>query len=471
MDKICRGSHIGKSLSVPGLHAGQDVKAAGMPNSNDGRLLALGASVPKLRIPRRSHPKEHAIHPATARLQALGSKLDLALKSRGAITQRSDGPGNQPARRRFCESQKRPMPVPVEATLRMHEHMYAALVISPCSSAQHRSPSPTFVNSEDWMSHDERQHERTMSEGCSGRPSIPNFTARLRRMHSGKMTENSENWLHLDCEDATPATSTIANGFDFLPSRGKRMNYEKDNAMQRRLRLDSETEQEPYRVQRRHDFPSPVGKVRIEKGQGIQRCRSCSPETLQQLQQRHQQGLGRQRSVPTLGTEASILVVDAQHRTSEEMALSIMPDTPPCDSGSAVGQPKFLMGNELITWESTGRRGANSCMKHGLQSSGGRGSLSQKARSMVNLRDHRNSDDVRDQLNPDGVAGGAGCRGPPPQSRIQCFGEISHLPSSMQKDSAYMHSGVSNHRYTKRSPGVFSPNVTRVPILHVSKTA
>mmetsp|Transcript_74672 Transcript_74672/g.147927 ORF Transcript_74672/g.147927 Transcript_74672/m.147927 type:complete len:197 (-) Transcript_74672:45-635(-) len=193
----------------------------------------------------------------------------------------------------------------------------------------------------------------------------------------------------------------------------------------------------------------------------------------------------RQRSVPTLGTEASILVVDAQHRTSEEMAQSIMPDTlgdcegfgttktTLCSTASTLpkstaGQAKYMVGNELISWETTGRRGAESCMKHRTESSGGRGSLSAKARSMVNLRDHRNSDDVRDQLNPDGVAGGAGCRGPPPQSRILCFGEISSLPSSMQKGSAYMYSGLSTHRYQPRSPGRYSPNVARVPIAHVS---
>jgi len=461
MDKICRGSHVGK------LFASQD-KAAGAGAHDD-------ASVPKLRIPRRTNPKEHAIHPATARPQSVGCLLDLSLKSGGAITQRTTRPSNLSLRRRFCDPQNRPTPS-LEAT-------------SPCLSPHHRSPSPTFALSQDWMSHDSPQREGTVAEGCSDRLTLlsSNFKARLGRPgHSGKITGNSENWF----EDATPASSTTANGFDFMPSRGKRTCYEQDSAVQRRLRLDSETERETYRMQRRHDFPEPIGRIRIEKS--MQRMR-------------------RHKSVPTLGTErtitkdgdaaavayekysrwksawhgsqeASVLVVDAQHRTSEEMALSIMPDTP-CDSPSgggtkstlcsttrntlpksAAGQPKFLVGNEIITWESNGRRSANLCMKHGLESSGGGGSLSQKARSMVNLRDHRNSDDVRDQLNPDGVTGGAGCRGPPPQSRIQCFGEISSLPSSMQKDSAWMHSGLSTHRYTARSPGVFSPNVTRVPI-------
>lgn len=343
-----------------------------------------------------------------------------------------------------------------------------------------RSPSPTFCVSEDWMGYSSPHGDHDAdSRDKPGELTMPfsNCSSQLRRQHSGRITENSENWLRANGENAKPAPPTIANSENYNPSRGKKTNYAKEqNGVKARLRLDL-SQMENQRTHRRHEFPESLQSQRqIEQ---LRQASPCLPL----------QGTTNDVSGGSQGSQACALV-DAQHRTSVEMAITIMPDAAPVASGTAealcIGQQKYMIGNELVDWQSNGRRTATFCVKHGLQ-----GALSKQAKSMVNLRDHRNSDAVREQLTlpvatatikqPMSVRTGASCMysaGPlhativaPPlaaqlEQRVHCFGEFSSLPSTMQKDTAYLHSGLNVVKFSSRSPGVFSPNVQRVPISH-----
>eukprot|EP00913_Durusdinium_trenchii_P012465 g11701.t1 len=63
-----------------------------------------------------------------------------------------------------------------------------------------RSKSPNFDVSEDWMAWS-RPPEPSSPRHDGGMMPSSNFKSPLRRMHSGKITRNSENWLRMDGQD------------------------------------------------------------------------------------------------------------------------------------------------------------------------------------------------------------------------------------------------------------------------------
>lgn len=188
-----------------------------------------------------------------------------------------------------------------------------------------------------------------------------------------------------------------------------------------------------------------------------------------------------------VGSSHSQNVVCVMHRTSAEMAASLMPEASARQEACPLEQRKYMIGNELVDWQTHGRRAAPVCAQQAAQvAQVVQGSLAQKATSMVNLRDHRNSDVMREQMQLP-VAVEASPENPSPQTamsrvqssvtvspyvrpvdlRVYSFGELSSLPSTMQKDTAYIHSGLKVVKYGVRSPGAFSPNVVRIPAAQV----
>merc|ERR1712060_186038 len=87
----------------------------------------------------------------------------------------------------------------------------------------------------------DHQHcEQDMGHAVAATESSSSAAAQLRRQYSGRMTENSDNWLRVGGEDSRPAAPVIANSTDHVQSKGKKINIAKDaDNMKRRLRLDS----------------------------------------------------------------------------------------------------------------------------------------------------------------------------------------------------------------------------------------
>lgn len=124
--------------------------------------------------------------------------------------------------------------------------------------------SPTFCQSEDWVRYSSPRAEGHHEDESDARaramerymPSS-NFSSRIRRMHSGRITANSDDWLA--CAEGEPDPKpAISNSETHLPSRGKRVNIGKDpDVVKGRLRQDP-AQVEVARPRRRMDFPEQV---------------------------------------------------------------------------------------------------------------------------------------------------------------------------------------------------------------------
>jgi len=383
-----------------------------------------------------------------------------------------------------------------------------------------RSNSPTFRVSEDWMAYSAsspcsdlpvRQSSRTPATARAGgrlaaeggevtaarevvdsgkeRLMMPssNFARAQRRGHSGRITQNSENWATVPPEEAKQAPHLIANSENHRLSRGKKVNLAKDpeNA-KRRLRMDS-SQLENGVTQRRHEFREQSEQLRdVSPRSASQFPVGAAVDAFQEDSQCSSRPCG---------------LVYAQQRTSAEMVATIMPGT----QALVPDQCKYLVGGEIVDWQSNGRRQAGACAHHAVQVG-----MPAKMMSMAKLRDHRNSDLIRDHLQQRAVhATGAPpppmrATGAPPPSvmhaqphlvaareaavptsvptyvyaapvttgttepHVHSFGGCSMLPSTTSKDAAYTHSGLNVVKYGTRSPGAFSPNMQRTP---VSKTS
>lgn len=338
-------------------------------------------------------------------------------------------------------------------------------------AASPRSPNRSFQVSEDWMRYSSGATDREGRDGChektaavEGTMPSSNLSTRVRRQQSGRITENSDNWLRAGGESSRPGPPVITNSENYNPSKGKKTGFvQEPSNVKRRLQMDA-TQAESLRSQRRHEF--------AEASQPLSRQLSPRPpeqpaacDTTAGSGGGHTQG----------GT-----AVGVQHRTSAEMAASIMPERSVGAEVASPEQRKYMVGNEIVDWQKNGRRTGPACVQKVVQ-----GSLSQKAMSMVNLRDHRNSDVVREQLqtlpaeaSPEHPRSQriAPCVQPPVyltpyvqqvSPRVFSFGEYSSLPSTMQKDTAYLQSGLKIVKYSTRSPGTFSPNVPRAPAAQV----
>jgi len=311
-------------------------------------------------------------------------------------------------------------------------------------------------------------------------PKMPssNFARTRRRRHSGRITQNSENWLTPRVEEVKQAPPVIANSENYHLSRGKKVNIAKDAGHAKgRLTMDSSEPAETWQqTQRRHNFPEQVEQSTAQP------CR------------RHPGVV----SHPVVGVAAAALqggraacgLVDAQHRTSAEMAATIMPEM----QAHVPKQSKYFVGSEIVDWQNNGRRNAPDCALHAVQVG-----LPARMMNMAKLRDHRNSDAIRDHLQqgpvrvnaapppPVVVADGhtvAARRAAVPTSvptymsvastttgtsdpHIHSFGEFSMLPSSTSKDAAYSLSGLHNVKYGTRSAGACSPNAQRMPVSQI----
>lgn len=328
-----------------------------------------------------------------------------------------------------------------------------------------RSPSPTFRVSENWMSYSAappdtagaksprrglspRAGGRTMVEAWAEKPPAPEARPPMPRPpirgHCGRTTETSVKWVGV-AEDAPPGPSLIANSENFVASRGKKVNIvEVADNVGNRLRQDA-SDPEATRSQRRHGFPSnPQSQRQIEQ------MRQVAPRILQRMAP---EAAGR------FSGRAPVLV-DAQHRSSAELVASLMPEAP--EVRGSRSEVRYFAGSEIVG-SGNGRRIAGACARQAPELAG---------------RDHRNSDALREHLQhlqprlsepmPRSPASATPSSAAVREAHgVFSYGVMSSLPSTMPKDSAYTHSGLAVVKYGSRTPGVFSPNVVRVPAASV----
>lgn len=314
-----------------------------------------------------------------------------------------------------------------------------------------RAHSPTFKTSENWMGYSADNAAET-----TGSP-------RRLRLQSGRMTENSESWgsmglrpgLFIHRQVGTDAPGHTAT------TPGKKTNYARNqDALKRRLMQD-ESQAATEQSHRRHGFMTTHGQATEREG-------------------------------GSRGSRAPVVDGHFQHRTSPDMAASFRhtetiggheSDFSATADGAYVksseGVPRasspsstYFVGDHLLSWQSHGRRGPMKCFQHSTPSQQRQQSpppqpqqlptpcgyapsgASSCAPGIVELRDHRNSDAIREHLQQAKQVDDA--------PRIYSYGFVSSLPSTMPKDTAYLTSGLRIVRSGARMPGAFSPHASRV---------
>lgn len=310
--------------------------------------------------------------------------------------------------------------------------------LSPRDTLQDRPPagrskSPTFDVSEDWMAWSRPpdpvspRHDRNMPSS--------NFQSPVRRMHSGKITRNSENWLRnvTDGQDAKPLPPMIANSENFQVSRGKKTGIYKDLDIAKHLvRFEADRVPAAPLSHRRHDFADHPQVVKQ-----MEELRTLSPRRIAEAARADLASPGRHQSV----------AADFQHRTSGEMAAAVQPELSP---SRAAGAEKYVVGYEIFDMENNGRR------KTDLRK--------------ASIRHHSNSDVVKDHLQPSPYTSAIPGSKEEAARRVHVYGDFSVTPATMPKDTAYIHSGLKVVKYQTRSPGAFSPNARRVPALQMIRS-
>mmetsp|Transcript_102443 Transcript_102443/g.181945 ORF Transcript_102443/g.181945 Transcript_102443/m.181945 type:complete len:510 (+) Transcript_102443:65-1594(+) len=307
-------------------------------------------------------------------------------------------------------------------------------------SATGRTRSPTFNQSEDWWGYSKPKAQEGTAKIDKTMPSS-NFSSSIRRQHSGKITSNSDNWLRVNGEDAKPAPPSIANSQNYYISRGKKTGLLKDADVAKNLmRLEVDKVQDTSRSNRKHDFQNHPQAMRH-----MEEFRVFSPRRLE--------------SARDTVKDSGRLTAGVQHRTSGEMVASISPEPTPV---SAPGE-KHVVGFELVDIASSGVRKADNCIKVAAQS--GHGYPQARA-----SRHHLNSDTVKEHIQPVDMpqfTHHSASHKPPTREeasrRVHVYGDFSAPPSTMPKDTAYIHSGLKVVKYQTRSPGLYSPNAPRVP--------
>lgn len=318
-----------------------------------------------------------------------------------------------------------------------------------CTNVEGRAKSPTFTTSEQWMEHTRENLNSTKQQSNNAMPSSK-IGSTVRRMHSGKITRNSENWLRMDGQDAKPAPSLIFNSCDHNASRGKKTGLEDDPQVAKQLiRQDIDmVPEEAQRQQRRHQFQNlPQAQAHIDE------LRALSPRHLQQA--------ATADAMSTTGYRESAGVA-VLHRTSGEMAASISPD-----QAVPLSRPaeKYVVGGGILDMRHTGVRTVQDCVKHAVRNNG-YPHRSSSLGSIVNIRHHTNSDLVRENMTPQITHYNTMALPSSRQEasrRIHVYGDYSAPPATMPKDTAYIQSGLRLVKYQTRSPGKYSPNAMRVP--------
>eukprot|EP00747_Dinoflagellata_sp_TGD_P168761 gnl/TRDRNA2_/TRDRNA2_195920_c0_seq1.p1 gnl/TRDRNA2_/TRDRNA2_195920_c0~~gnl/TRDRNA2_/TRDRNA2_195920_c0_seq1.p1 ORF type:complete len:539 (-),score=52.91 gnl/TRDRNA2_/TRDRNA2_195920_c0_seq1:91-1668(-) len=225
--------------------------------------------------------------------------------------------------------------------------------------------SPTYRMSANWVAWS--SGENPASEGSSGKVTMPsrNFSSHTRIPQSGRRTEMSQT------SHEHPTASYISNCEDYKPSKGIRCNILKDDDnARRRLQLDPTQSERNLIKERKHAFPD-------------------DPLTQYQKDQL--------RTVSSNGAKGSHEpnrhMVDIQHRTSAEMAASFRSAEKP----ERHNEESFCAGGPR------GRKGGTEC-RQSIQD------RSEQIKAEVSgyvqmpvrrgLRDHRNSDVVKEHLQP-----------------------------------------------------------------------
>ncbi|CAE8631752.1 unnamed protein product [Polarella glacialis] len=328
-------------------------------------------------------------------------------------------------------------------------------------SADGRAKSPTFCSSEHWMGYSYANAPPPQVEVQKMMPSS-NFMSKIRRSHSGKITQNSENWLRVAGEDAKPTPPVIANSTNFLISRGKKVGLRSDADLAKKLMyVGPDSVPDSARTNRRHAFPSTPQADRHVEG-----LLQLSPRLLD-----HAATSDAVRNKSSRGmTPVPSARVAVQHRTSGEMAGSIMPEASTAQSPRILAQSprngaeKYLIGSELVDLQSSGRRPSMLCSAFAAKEG-----PPQRSSSQVIMRHHMNSDVVREHFQSVQFVPGCSNHMPPTREeanrRVHIYGDYSVFPSSMPKDTAYVTMGLKVVKYQTRSPGVFSPNAPRVPAM------
>mmetsp|Transcript_65712 Transcript_65712/g.154627 ORF Transcript_65712/g.154627 Transcript_65712/m.154627 type:complete len:506 (-) Transcript_65712:55-1572(-) len=300
-------------------------------------------------------------------------------------------------------------------------------------SAAARQYSPNWNMSEDWMAYSRPADASPVATKVDRMMPSSNFNSAVRRMHSGKITRNSENWLRMNGEDAKPSFATIANSENFLISRGKKTGLNKDPEIAKHLvRFEAHRVPEPPPTNRRHQFSD-----NPQVAKHVEELRTLSPRRLADA--------ALADTLSPAGKASATVAV--QHRTSGEMAAVVQPELSP----RAAGAEKYLVGSELVDIENRGLR---------------KSSVAKKAMS----RHHCNSDEIREHLQQGPGASAIPSSRLERERRVHVFGDFSVVPATMPKDTAYIHSGLRVVRYQTRSPGAFSPNASRTRALETLRS-
>jgi hypothetical protein len=346
-----------------------------------------------------------------------------------------------------------------------------------------RSASPTYETSTNWMAWSSGAVEKPVDGDSTQFMPSRNFNSKMRHMYSGCITQETEEKCfttrgELAAEPSAPPASDIANIVDHKPSKGKKTNMQKPvDGAKRRLKLDA-TQPASKPSERKHAFPElPQSQRQLEEFKLSPRMRSPRVDA----------------DTGAVDSVRKPCIVDVQHRTSAEMASSMMPEQ--AESSAPNEQRKYMVGQEIISWANCGRRGAPECF---LNTQRVAAQISREAggcqavppNSLGNVRDHRNSELVREHLKsqpstwqeqltvgpqvmpqeqqPGRVRNALpskGSAGLPADRQLVAYGDVSSLPATTPKDTAYLTSGLKVYKYGARTPGYFSPYIPHAQIV------
>lgn len=200
-----------------------------------------------------------------------------------------------------------------------------------------RSRSPTYEVSENWMAYAAPKDSETPASArqrCMTAELTPsaNFSCRMRRQHSGKINQESENWAparsDFAAEPAPPPL--IANSVTHILSKGKKTNLPKGpDEAKRRLKMDA-SQPESRRSERKHNFPdAPQSQRQLEEFKSSPRLLTMPP-----------------RKPDANVEDGRPCIIDVQHRSSAEMAASMYPERV---ENPSLEQRKYMVGSEIIS--------------------------------------------------------------------------------------------------------------------------
>jgi len=352
-------------------------------------------------------------------------------------------------------------------------------------SAEKRVKSPTFNSSEAWMRYSSPRNSG--SQGCHlDEPPSPGAPSSMRRCKSADGLPGSD-------EAAPEAIAGLRASLSAAePGRRRKQagvggTVKDGDHTKRRLQQDAtqQFDNNQPRSQRRHDFPAQA--IASEDAANATPSGSCSVPY---------PGCGIVRSGSPGGRRP-------MHQSSIETTTSLMPEiTPPPQVPT-----KYIVGGNIVSWQTFGRRAAVSCVAPTVVVSVAPSTQpqlqSQQLQAQPQLRpqpqpqpqlrpqpqlqlrpqpqpqpqpqqqnrDHRNSDMVRESWSTG------------PSTVLQTSVPLvyaanpilshaavnqgmgtSALPSTISKESAFTHAGISAIRYIPRVAGACSPNAKRKPV-------